>query len=107
MSIIITEDIPSIEKLVAMNRIYVFDFSRFPELQAGLELNTPTVPAVSGLTIGTPSITTEETEGVPAEKGVAVRISGGTAGTNYPVEVRCTLDGTDDVLVRRCTFVVK
>lgn len=106
-AIIISEDVPNIDKFVATSRVYVFDFSKFSEIINSAVLNTPTVPAVSGLTIGTPAIISTALDGIPANKGVAVRISGGTRGSSYEVEVRCTVVDTTDVLVRRAIFNVK
>lgn len=73
--------------------LFVFDFSNFPEVEAGETLGTPTVPAVAGLTIGTPAITTAETDGIAAGKALQVSISGGTAGTDYTVSAYVVTSG--------------
>ncbi len=86
-------DIPTKAKRAAAARVYCFDFTREPELIAGETLDTPTVPAVSGLTIGSPSVLAAAFDGVQAGKGVKVQVSGGTAGTVYEVECRCTTSG--------------
>lgn len=64
---------------------YVFDFSGMPEFAAGDTLASAAVPAVSGLTIGTPAVLAALTDGVAAGKGIQVTINGGTAGTRYVV----------------------
>lgn len=70
---------------------YVFDFTAFPEIKAGDTIASATVPAVSGLTIGTPAVTTADRDGVDAGKGVEVVIAGGTAGETYTCECRAVL----------------
>lgn len=72
---------------------YQFDFSRCPERLAGQTISSVTVPSVSGLTIGTPAVTTVETDGVEAGSGAVVRISGGTANATYDLECRATFSG--------------
>jgi len=72
---------------------YTFDFSGFPEFAAGETLASASVPAVSGLTIGSPAVIAAITDGVPIGKGVQVRISGGTANTEYTVVCRGTFSG--------------
>lgn len=73
--------------------LFVFDFSNFPEVEAGETLGTPTVPAVSGLTIGTPAITAAEVDGIPAGQALQVAISGGTAGIDYTVSAYVVTSG--------------
>lgn len=73
--------------------LFVFDFSNFPEVEAGETLSNPSVPAVSGLTIGSPAITAAETDGIAAGKALQVSISGGTAGTDYTVSAYVTTSG--------------
>lgn len=72
---------------------YLFDFTPFPEIVAGETISSVSVPAVSGLTIGSPAVTAALTDGVAAGKGVEVAISGGTAGTTYAVSCRATMSG--------------
>lgn len=72
---------------------YVFDFSGFPEFAAGETLASAATPTVSGLTIGTPAVTSAIVDGVPAGKGIQVRVSGGTANTEYTVACRGTFSG--------------
>jgi hypothetical protein len=81
--------------------LYVFDFSRFPELVAGETISSPSVPASSptGLTIGSPTVTVADqvvfTNGgvVEAGQGVQVTLSGGTAGVTYALECSITTSG--------------
>lgn len=61
----------TLKKRADWDRLYEWDFSWAAEVAAGETLVSPSVPAVSGLTIGTP---------VVAGTSVTVRISGGTAG---------------------------
>lgn len=111
-AIIISEDVPNIDKFVATNRVYAFDFSKFSELSSDT-LGTPTTNAPiatpdSALVVGTPAVTLVAIDGIPAGKGVGVRISVGTRGKSYEVEVRCPLvDDPTTVLVRRVIFNVK
>lgn len=74
----------TIEKRADWSRIYQFDFTTFAEVSGGETISSPSVPAVSGLTIGTPSA---------ADGVVSVRISGGTAGTKYTVTCTVTTSG--------------
>lgn len=92
--------IPTLEKIVAEQRAYVFDFSKYSELQSGETISSPVVPSVSGLTIGSPSLTTVVIDGVPIGKGVKVTISGGSAGETYTVDCQVTTSG-GSILVRR------
>ncbi len=80
--------------------VFVFDFSNFPEIVAGETISSTTVPAVSGITIGTPAVLTEETDGVPEGEGVAVTISAGTVGTDYTVDCRIVTSGGSTRAVR-------
>lgn len=62
-------------------RYLVFDFSGFPELAGSAVLQTnpaPTIRGGSGLTVGTPSVTSTVWDGIPAGKAVTARVSGGT-----------------------------
>lgn len=97
--------VPTKEKIAAMVRTYIFDFTDFAELDAGETLVTPTVPSVSGLSTGSPSVSVAEIDDVAAGKGVTVSISGGTAGTTYTVDCRCTTSG-NATLVRRLNLKV-
>jgi hypothetical protein len=72
---------------------YLFDFSAFPEVKAGGTLSSPSVPAVTGLTIGSPAVTAVERDDVAAGQGVQVLISGGTATTTYDVECSAAISG--------------
>lgn len=85
----------TLRKLPAENRLYVFDFSDFPEVLAGETLSLPVVPASSptGLTIGTPAVSAVARGDVPAGQAVEVMISGGTAGIDYQVEGQATTSG--------------
>lgn len=81
--------------------LFVFDFSRFPEVVAGETLGTPVVDASSpsGLTLGTPSVTVADQvidsagNVVASGKGLQVTVAGGTAGNTYALESRCTFSG--------------
>jgi hypothetical protein len=94
--------IPTIPKEANRDRLYVFDFSKEPEVIAGDTLATsragdagvyPLIPAVGGLTIAAPVITATVLDGVPVGKGVSATISGGLAGVVYLVECRCVTAG--------------
>jgi len=92
--------IPTLTKVAAENRVYLVDFSKYPEIVAGETIASSTVPAVTGLTLGSTSTISTATDGVPAGKGVKFTISGGTAGTTYSVDCQMTTSG-GSVLVRR------
>ena len=64
---------------------YLFDFTPFPEFEAGLTLASVSVPAVAGLTIGPATLTTTLLDGVQPGKGATCVISGGTLGVTYSV----------------------
>lgn len=72
---------------------YLFDFTPFPEVAAGETIASASVPAVGGLTIGSPAVTAALADGVAAGKGVEVSVAGGTAGTTYTVSARATMSG--------------
>jgi hypothetical protein len=72
------------EKRTDWSRLYEFDFADFDEVVQGETLSAPSVPAVSGLTIGAPSVLGAK---------VLVRISGGTAGTLYNLSCSVTTSG--------------
>lgn len=74
---------------------YLFDFSNFPEVVAGETLSNPTVTVTvgSGLTVGSPAVTTVERDEVAAGAGVAVTVSSGTPGTTYTLECKVTTSG--------------
>mgnify|MGYP000370251468 CR=1 FL=1 len=92
--------IPKLPKIAGETRAYVFDFTDCAELEAGETISTPSVAAVSGLTIGTPAVLAAAVDDVAAGKGVQVAISGGTAGTTYTLN--CTVNTSGGaVLIRR------
>lgn len=72
---------------------YIFDFSGFDEARAGETLVSATVAPVSGLSIGTAAVIDADTNFVPANLGVQVTISGGTAGTTYEVQALGVFSG--------------
>jgi hypothetical protein len=98
--------IPTLTKEQARVRTYAFDFSKEPEVIAGETLVTPTIPAVTGLTISAPAILAAIMDGVPAAKGVSATISGGAVGSVYVVECQCTTSG-GATLVRRMNLSVE
>lgn len=97
--------IKALPKLASESILYVFNFEDFAEVVAGETLSSPSVPAVSGLTIGTPTVTTTVIDDVPIGKGVQCLISGGTAGITYSVDCFVTMSG-GDVRGIRCRLQV-
>lgn len=85
--------IPILPKIAAEARAFVFDFSKHAEVIAGETLSSPSVPTVSGLTIGTPAVISSAVDQIPQGKGVQVLISGGTAGTTYTVDCKVNTSG--------------
>lgn len=85
--------IPTLPKIASELRTFVFDFTTYAELEAGETISSPSVPAVTGLTIGTPTVTTSAIDDVAAGKAVQCNLSGGTAGTTYTVNCSVTTSG--------------
>jgi hypothetical protein len=80
--------------------LYCFDFSKFSEVQAGATISSPVMPAVAGLTFGTPEVISSTfteykqdgtTRTVANGKGVKVRITPTTA-REAPYEIACTVN---------------
>ncbi len=76
-------------KLPNESRVFLFDYSNFPELQA-----TPPDTIASGTVTPTPAGLTVS-GGTPnsAQTGLQVTISGGTAGTAYALECEAVTAG--------------
>ena len=78
---------------------FLFDFSWAPELKptteggSGETLDSVEIDAVVGLTIGSPSVTAADVDGIPAGRAATVTISGGTATNTYSLEMRGTTSG--------------
>lgn len=93
--------------------IYCFDFTNFPEVLSGQTISTPVMPAVSGVTFGTPTITAATftqynpngtTSTVAAGKGVLVAITIAAAGV-YTIDCTVVPSGGGK-LARRVIFEV-
>lgn len=80
-------------------RAFIFDFSQFDEAKAGETLDSATVPAVSGVTIGAPAVLTEDTNFIPAGLGVKVNLSVASA-TTYDIECRGVFSGGSTCVVK-------
>jgi len=80
-------------------RTYIFDFSQCDEAKAGETLLSATVPAVSGVTIGSPTVLTADTNFVPAGLGVKVSLVVAAALT-YDLECRGLFSGGGTVVVK-------
>lgn len=78
---------------------YIFDFSQFDEAKAGETLSSATVPAVSGVTIGTPAVLAADTNFVPSGLGVKVTLSVASA-TTYDIECRGVFSGGSTRVVK-------
>jgi hypothetical protein len=94
----------------AASHLFAFDFG--PQLASGETLSSVSCAAVSGLTFGTPAVQgtefTDEFTGatIAANEGCKMRISGGTAGTDYTLTmVGSTSAGNTIPLV--CTLQVR
>lgn len=74
-------------------RLFLFDFSKAPEVTSGETLSAPVVHADAGITVGTPVVTSGAFDGVPAGEGVKVLLSGGSAGDTYDVSCTVTTSG--------------
>lgn len=84
------------------SKTFGFDFSLEGSVKDGATLSSPSVPAVSGLTIGTPSVlSTDFNDGgankrkIAAGKGVKVRIS----GTPGSYDLVCLVTSSDGDLL--------
>ena len=99
-------EVPTTVKQPSESRVYSFDFSNLPELadldQTIASVGTPTVDPDDDqtLVLGTPAI-------AQGGQKVNLRISGGTADTNYKVTVPgvvtsggSTLEGEAEIWVR-------
>lgn len=96
-------------KAVAEIRGFVFDFSEFPELAGdGLSILSLAAPAVTGITLGTPTPNTgvieEDGHTIPVGEAAVLPVSDGTAGEDYVVSVQATL--SDSVTVLTCRGIV-
>lgn len=80
-----------LEKLAAWSRLYDFNFATFSELVAGQTISSPSVvSSPSGLTVGSPTVSSAL---------VQVRLSGGTAGTDYSVTCSVTTSGSSTLTI--------
>ena len=86
-----TETGDALVAAVSDDRDYLFDLRSCPEIGAGATISSAAITGGSGLTKGAPAVLSVATDGVPAGKGVSVRISGGSAGTTYPLALVATL----------------
>jgi hypothetical protein len=82
----------SLTKTERESRYFLFDFSKTPEVRAGWTLSSPAVHVDTGLTAGTPAVSDELFDGVPAGEGVIVLLSGGDEDEDY--DVSCTAVAT-------------
>lgn len=80
-------------------RSYIFDFAQCDEAKAGETLVSATVPAVTGVSIGSPTVLTDETNGVPAGLGVKVFLSVAAAQT-YDLKCLGLFTGGGTVVVK-------
>lgn len=92
--------VTAITKHPSESVLYAIDFTEL--LASGETLSgTPTVAgSPSGLTIGTPAVNTgtvvdDEGNTIAIGKAVQVRISGGTADTDYELTVSCGTTASD------------
>lgn len=69
-----------LQKRSDWSRLYNFEFAQFEEIVAGDTISSASVPAVVGLTLGTPAISGSQ---------VQLTIAGGTVGATY--KVVCTI----------------
>jgi hypothetical protein len=79
---------------------YLFDFSNFPEIQAGDTITDQEIPEVAGLDIGTPVVTVAVDRGIPAGQAVKVMIGGGTADQDYTLKCKATTSGGAVMVVK-------
>jgi len=88
-----TESGPAVIAAVSDDRDYAFDCSEAPELASGsgVTISSGEILGGSGLSVGTPAVLAADFDGIPAGDGLSVRISGGAAGTVYPLACRVTL----------------
>lgn len=83
------------------DRDYAFDCSLTPELAGGtgVTISSGEILGGSGLTFGSVAVLAAAFDGIPAGKGLSVRISGGEAGEIYAFACRVTLSSGRKVVV--------
>lgn len=73
-------------------RAYVWEFGPRREMEAGETISSPSIPAVSGVTIGSPAVLTAAFDGVAIGAGVKATVTSSTAGT-YTITCQVTTSG--------------
>jgi hypothetical protein len=87
---------------VSDDRHYLFDLQPCPEVAAGAAiLSGSIIDPPAGLSFDAPQVLSEAADGIPAGKGLSVRIYGGVAGTVYPVSALVLFDGGQVVVAGR------
>ncbi len=83
------------------DREYAFDCQHAPELAVGtgITISSGVIVGGSGLTVGSVSVLTAAFDDIPADKGLKVRISGGSAGTTYKLACKATLSNSRVIVV--------
>ena len=86
---------------VSDDRDYAFDCSAAPELAGGtgVTISSGEILGGDGLTFGSVAVLAAAFDGIPAGKGLSVRISGGDAGVTYKLACRVTLSSGRKVVV--------
>jgi hypothetical protein len=87
-------DFPTVTVVKSPNEAinWVLDFRVFEEVSLdGGALSNPQKSSPAGITVAAPTVSAAAINGVPAGQAVLVKISGGTAGSDYSVEVWATV----------------
>lgn len=81
----------TLSKTVSDDRDFLFDLTSVPEIVQGATVSSATILGGTGLTIGPPAVLATTTDGIAANKGVSVEISGGSDDTDYNLACRAVL----------------
>lgn len=89
----------TLTKPAGETRRIAFDLSTSPESVAGETFSSPSILGGSGLTFGTPTVSSGVFDGIAAGKAVLVTVSGGSAGTTYDFALQVTASGGSILVV--------
>jgi hypothetical protein len=89
----------TIPAAVSDDRDYLFDCTGVPELVAGATIGSGEILGGTGLTLGTPTVLTSPADGIAAGAGLSCRISGGVAGTTYPLACKVIFSTGRDLVI--------
>lgn len=86
-------------------RAYCWEFGPRREMEAGETIASPSIPAVSGVSIGSPAVLAAAFDGVPIGKGVKATVTSSTPGT-YTIICSVTTSGGATIKERGTLIVI-